>query len=141
MKYLYLLGFVIWGLLSFYSFNFTAWVFQYFKDWNIIIKCIVDFLLILILIFGVHKIILSLFLWVDTSNKNFNYITTGFSLIGLITLIISFFNNKQYFINFTKDNTVFNQALNYCFIGAFLLMFFNGFILLPKAIKKRKENI
>lgn len=134
MKNIHVIGFVLWFTASFLSFKLFTLFYYWFDTCGIFIKIIILFLTAIITMLGFYKILLSLFLLVNKNHEKFNLISTTFSMIGLIGIVISYL----YFgFNFTIDRSqMLNQSLT--FIFGFLLVFilFNGFVLFPKSITK-----
>jgi hypothetical protein len=137
MKYLHLLGYTLWFTASFFCFKLFTWLYEWYDAGSILFKIVVLLITILILILGFYKIILALLLLVNKNHKNFNLISTGFSIIGLSGLITSYI---YYGFELKIDKTdIFSQSLSLSFGFILVLILINGFILFPKTLVKRNN--
>jgi hypothetical protein len=135
MKNIHFLGFILWLLISFFGFKFATFLFDWFNNIGIVYKLIIIIGTAIIILIGFYKILLAFFLLVNKNHKNFNMISTVFSIIGLIGLITSYlYFGFDFTINY---NEIFHQSLTLAF-GFFLaIILINGFVLFPKSLKKK----
>lgn len=135
MKYLYLLGFIIWGVLSYFSLFVVENTVHWYSGLSVVFKIIILFVSSLVIIMGLHKIILSFALFNNTKDPNFNLISGLYSIIGLVVLIISYFLNKIDLL--ISEESSFNSILTTAFSLSLLWILISGFILFPKSVKIR----
>lgn len=133
MKHLYLLGFIIWFILSYFALHFVEGLTNWFSDLNLILKIILAFSTIIIIMFGLHKIILAFVLFNDINNPNFNIISTFYSLIAIAGIGISYFFNNYSFSHFNDAGV--NGIITVSFMLSLFWIILSGLIFFPKAIK------
>jgi hypothetical protein len=137
MKYLHLIGYILWFTASFFCFKLFTWLYDWYDVSGKLFKIIALLVTVLILILGFYKILLALLLLVNKNHKNFNLISTGFSIIGLSGLIASYI---YYGFELKIDKSdIFSQSLSLSFGFILVLILINGFILFPKTIVKRNN--
>lgn len=133
MKYLYLIGFIIWFTLSFFSISLVEFLTNWFSNLSLVFKIALIFINCIFIILGIHKIILSLTLFNNTNSTNFNRIASGYSLIGIIGLISSYFINQPV-LNILREVNISN-ILTLTFLIFWIWILISGFILFPKSIR------
>tara|TARA_R110002073_G_scaffold220123_1_gene380307 strand:+ start:165 stop:575 length:411 start_codon:yes stop_codon:yes gene_type:complete len=136
MKKIHFLGFIIWLLASFFGFKLVTFLLYWFNSIGIAFKIIIILITAFIILIGIYKILLAFFLLVNKNHKNFNRISTTFSILGLIGLTSAYlYFGIDFEINYNK---IFDQSLTLTF-GFFLaIILINGFVFFPKSLKKKQ---
>lgn len=133
MKNLYFIGFILWFFAAYFSYEILTYLAMWIDDLSSILKLIIVLLIVVISIFGFHKIILGLILFNHKSNKNFNLISTIYSIIGFLGIIVSFSIN-QFSLDINDDSSNFSKSLTLTAALFFGWILINGFIMFPKSI-------
>lgn len=134
MKNLHYLGFILWFVASYFSLILAEHLYLWYDDKGILFKVILLVASFFMLLINLYKIPLSLLLLMGRNLKDFNLVTTIYSIIGLIGLLLSYFyNGFEIFIN---KGSVFDKALSISFLFTLILTLVRGFILMPKSINQ-----
>jgi hypothetical protein len=132
MKKLHYLGYPLWFFTAYLSLKLVWLLYFWYNDITILYKILLLFFTALTWLIGFYKIPLAFILLVDRNHKKFNQITTGYSIIGLIGLLLSYFYNIEIQLSIVTGSNL-KIAISSSFLFFWVIMLFNGFVLMPKS--------
>lgn len=138
MKNLYLIGFVLWFFASFFGFKIFAFLFQWIDNVPTFVKIFIVGVSALVVLLGLYKILLSLILFNDRTNKHFNLISSIYSILGLLGMVAAYFSTT---LPFSLDGgSILSKSISLTFGFFMALILINGFIFFPKSLRKKSNE-